>query len=108
MEFSLESPLLLAGLAGGMLRAIVGYIKAKNASKKKQDFSPLYFLATVLVSGAVGYLTVWVFYDLREFILGTLPFTPAISAVLGYAGGDIMENIYKIFTKRLTLFEDAK
>ncbi len=106
MDFSsLEPPLLIAGLSGGMLRAVVGYIKARSAAKKKQAFSPVYFLATVLATGAIGYLTVWVFYDLREFILGSLPFTPAIAAVLGYAGGDIMENIYKIFTKRLTLFE---
>lgn len=103
MDF--ESSLLIAGLTGGMLRAVVGYIKARSATKKNQTFSPVYFLATVLASGAIGYLTVWVFYDLREYILGSFPFTPAIAAVLGYAGGDIMENIYKIFTKRLTLFE---
>jgi len=110
MEFSLPlaSPLLIAGLAGGMLRAVVGYIKAKNALKKSPNFSPLYLLSTVFASGAIGYLTVWFFYDLREIVLGSLPFTPAISAVLGYAGGDIMENVYKIFTKRLTLFEKAK
>ena len=34
-------------------------------------------------------------------------FTPALAFIVGYAGGDLLENIYKIVLKKPSLYEIA-
>jgi hypothetical protein len=34
--------------------------------------------------------------------------SPAIAFVIGYAGGDFIENLYKIILKKPTIFPSAK
>jgi hypothetical protein len=43
--------------------------------------------------------------DLGLTFLGLPVITPAIAIVVGYAGGDFIENIFKILTGKTSLFE---
>jgi len=36
--------------------------------------------------------------------LGVSVFSPALSFIVGYAGGDFLENIYKILTKKASFY----
>ena len=95
--------ILIAGFAGGALRALTGYVKSKSLSRKQVSFRPLSFLATTFVSGAVGLLAAWVSIDLKITFLTGIVITPAIASVIGYAGGDFLESLYKIFSKSSSL-----
>ena len=95
---------LLSGFLGGVLRGLVGYIKYRS-SYKNMPFMPIYFAFSVAVSGAVGLLAAWITKDLGITFLG-LPFiTPALALVIGYAGGDFIENLFKILTGKISLYE---
>ncbi len=95
---------LLSGLLGGVLRGLVGYVKYRS-SYKNTPFMLSYFALSVAVSGAVGFLAAWVAEDLGITFLG-LPFiTPALALVIGYAGGDFIENLFKILTGKTSLYE---
>jgi hypothetical protein len=60
----------------------------------------LYFLATVFISGAIGFLTTISVQEVSlQFEFDA--FNPALAIVSGYAGGDILENVYKILFQRL-------
>ena len=87
---------LLAGFGGGMVRGLVGYIKYKT-SYKAVKFQVYYFVFMVLISGAVGLLATWV---VRESGLMPGILNPAIAFIVGYAGGDFLENIYKTIGKK--------
>ncbi len=95
---------LLAGFVGGVMRGLVGYIKYRS-SYKKVPFQTGYFIFSVLVSGAVGLLAAWVTKDLGIKFLGLPEITAAIAIVIGYAGGDFIENLYKILTGKASLYE---
>ena len=91
--------ILLAGFGGGAVRGIVGFIK-HQFSYKNVSFKVPYFLIMVFLSGIVGLLTAALFN-----------FGPTISFIVGYAGGDFIENVYKIITKKPSLYslpEDLK
>lgn len=84
--------ILAAGFGGGMVRGIVGFTKHQFAYKNV-GFNLWYFLAMVFLSGIVGLLTA------AAFQYGIL-----FSFVIGYAGGDFLENIYKMATKSTSLY----
>ncbi len=94
---------LIAGLFGGILRGLVGIIKYSN-SYKNVEIRPRYFAGMVAVSGVVGITTAWVIHDLGAEFIGLEKITPAMALVAGYAGGDLLENIYKILTRKESLF----
>lgn len=94
---------LIAGLFGGILRGLVGIIKY-STSYKDIDIRPWYFAGMVAVSGVIGITTAWVIHDMGAEFLGLEKVTPAIALVVGYAGGDLLENIYKILTRKESLF----
>lgn len=102
MEFYLG--ILLAGFGGGVARGLVGYIKYRN-SYKNTPFMPGYFAFSVLTSGVVGLLAAWVTKDLGVTFLGLPYITPALALIIGYAGGDFIENLFKILTGRTSLYE---
>ena len=95
--------LLLSGFIGGVARGLVGYIKYRN-SYKNVSFQKGYFIFTVAVSGTVGLLASWVTNDLGISFLGITSLTPAIAMVIGYAGGDFIENLFKILTGKTSLY----
>ncbi len=96
--------ILLTGFLGGIIRGLVGYLKYRS-SYKNTDFLFNYFLLSVGISGLVGLVAAWVTKDLGMTFLGLPAITPAIAIIVGYAGGDFIENLYKILTGKTSLYE---
>lgn len=94
----------IAGFVGGVFRGAVGIIKY-STSYKDIEIRPWYFAGTVAISGVIGITTAWVIHDLGAEFMGLEKVTPAIALIAGYAGGDLLENIYKILTGKKTLFK---
>ena len=93
--------LFIAGFFGGVIRGLVGFLK-HQFSYKNVGFNLLYFLGITFMSGIIG---VTVAISMREIgftIEGA--FTPALSFIVGYAGGDLIENIYKIIVKKSSIY----
>ncbi len=98
------STILLAGLLGGIIRGLVGYLKYRS-SYKNTSFLLNYFLLSVGISGVVGLLAAWITNDLGLTFLGLASITPAIAVIVGYAGGDFIENLFKILTGKTSLYQ---
>jgi len=95
--------ILLAGFGGGVLRGLVGYLKYQFAYKDIK-FKTGYFVFMISISGIVGLATAWAIKD-AGFVFMDLPIlTPAFAFIIGYAGGDFIENIYKIIVKKPSLY----
>ncbi|MFH0819502.1 MAG: hypothetical protein V1892_00545 [bacterium] len=94
--------IILAGFAGGALRGLVGFTKYQF-SYKNVKFNLNYFLAMTAISGVTGLVTAMVAKELGVSFLG-LALNPALAFVVGYAGGDLLENIYKIIIKKPSLY----
>jgi len=92
------------GFLGGITRGLVGYLKYRS-SYKNTSFLINYFLLSVGISGIVGFLAAWVTKDLGITFLGLPSITPAIAMIVGYAGGDFIENLFKILTGRTSLYQ---
>ncbi len=95
---------LIAGLFGGLLRGGVGLVKYIT-SYKDVEIRPHYFLGTVALSGVIGYISAWVAKDVAHTFLELETFPVSFAIVIGYAGGDFLENIFKIAIKNPNLFE---
>ncbi len=95
--------LILAGAGGGILRGIVGYLKYQ-LSYKNVGFRWGYFGIVTLLSAVVGAMAAWAVAasGLRPILVREL--NPAIAFIVGYAGGDIIENIYKIIFGKTSLY----
>ena len=91
--------ILIAGFGGGAVRGLIGYIKHQY-SYKNVGFNIPYFLTMLFLSGIVGLLCAVSIYELGLDFLGIGYLTPALGFIIGYAGGDIIENIYKIIVKK--------
>ncbi len=100
-------PFLIAGFFGGILRGGVGVVKYMT-SYKDVKIRPYYFAGSVLLTGVVGYVASWIAQDVAHIFLelDTIPLSFALIA--GYAGGDFIENIFKIGMKEPHLFEIGK
>jgi len=90
--------ILIAGFGGGAVRGLAGFVKHQY-SYKNVKFNLKYFLGMTFISGIVGLL---VAMGVRETASESLniPLTPAVAFIVAYAGGDFLENIYKIFAKK--------
>lgn len=86
--------ILLWGMFGGVLRGLVGFAKYQTAYKDV-PFRPLYLALTAGLSGVIGLLAAWATQDLGMTALG-VSVTPAVAFVVGYTGGDFIENLFKI------------
>ena len=86
--------ILVAGFGGGVVRGLVGFIKHQFAFKNVA-FNLAYFMTMMFISGIIGLLT--------AVAVNTI--NPAIAFIIGYAGGDFLENVYKIITKKQTIFK---
>jgi hypothetical protein len=98
---------IVGGFIGGLLRGGVGIFKYIT-SYKDVEIRPYYFIGSVALSGVVGCVTAWALSDIATVFLevGAMPVSFAIIA--GYAGGDLIENIFKIVAKEPNLFEVGK
>jgi len=92
--------ILIAGFLGGAVRGLIGFLK-HQFSYKNVAFSPNYFLGTTFLSGIIGLLVSSAVREIGFTYEGF--FTPALSFIVGYAGGDFIENIYKIIVKKSSL-----
>jgi len=86
-----------AAFGGGILRGLVGFLKYQF-SYKEVKFRPYYFLGMIFISGIIGTVAALSIKEVGFTLLGS--FTPALSFIVGYAGGDFIENIYKIIIKK--------
>lgn len=95
--------LLLAGAGGGLVRGIVGFIKHQFAYKNVK-FKPWYLALMMVLSALVGLTVTWsvVQSGLKLPVVGQI--NPAVAFIVGYAGGDFIENLYKIVIGKATLY----
>ncbi len=99
--------ILIAGFGGGVVRGLVGFTKHQY-SYKNVGFRLPYFLGMMFISGIIGLLSAIVTKELGITFLGMDYITPAIAFIIGYAGGDFIENLYKIFLKKPFLYPLSK
>ncbi|MBZ9569698.1 hypothetical protein KJA16_02135 [Patescibacteria group bacterium] len=102
--------ILIVGFAGGVIGGLVGFIKHQY-SYKNVGFRLPYFFNMMFLSGIIGLLTTVAVNELGFTFLGVNYISPALALIIGYAGGDFIENIYKIIIKKPSLYslpEDLK
>lgn len=93
--------ILIAGFGGGAIRGLVGFLK-HQFSYKNVGFRLPYFLAITFISGIIGLLVAIAIKETNITFLGS-ELTPALALVIAYAGGDFLENLYKILVKKSSL-----
>ena len=91
---------ILMGLLGGMVRGLVGFTKYLT-SYKGVKFNWIYFVVTVGVSGLVGGISGWIFNG----IMGADAMNQFYAFIAGYAGGDFLENSFRVLFKQPTMFK---
>ena len=89
----------IAGFGGGFIRGLVGFVKHQY-SYKEVKFNLAHFLSMMFISGSIGVLSAVVVGELGSAALGISQVTPALAFIIGYAGGDFIENIAKIILKK--------
>lgn len=94
--------IFIAAFMGGFVRGLVGWIK-HQFSYKNVAFRPGYFAGMMMTSGIIGLVSVWAIQNVGFTLEGA--FTPALAFIIGYAGGDFIENVYKIIIKKATIYE---
>jgi hypothetical protein len=94
--------ILIAAFGGGFVRGLVGFIK-HQFSYKNVKFDLSYFIGMMFMSGMVGLLSAVAVNQIGLTFLGS--FTPALGFIVGYAGGDFIENVYKIIIKKSNIYE---
>lgn len=92
--------ILIAGFGGGLVRGIIGYLKYQY-SYKNVGFNVPYFLVMAFLSGIIGTLVAFSIKESWIDIGGLDYISPAVAFIIGYAGGDFLDNIYKILTKKV-------
>jgi hypothetical protein len=90
--------IIIAGFGGGAVRSIFAYYK--SFSFKNPKFDTKYFIMMMFISGFIGLITAVLAKELGIKILGISDFNAAIAFLVGYAGGDFLENIYKLIIKK--------
>jgi len=99
--------LLVAGAFGGLIRGLVGFTKHQFAYKNVK-FEPSYFLSLMAISSAIGLVVTWAVVASGLKLPAIESINPAIAFIVGYAGGDVIENIYKIIVRKDSLFLPTK
>ncbi len=98
----------LLGFIGGICRGAVGLIKYMQ-SYKDVEIRPYYFAGMVLISGIIGFASAWVTQDVGLAVFEEMEEMPlSMALVVGYAGGDFLENVYKIIKKNPEFFRAVK
>ena len=95
----------IAGFGGGVVRGLVGFIKHQFAYKNV-PFKLSYFLGMSFISGIIGLLSAIAVESVGFTLEGA--FNPGLAFIIGYAGGDFIENIYKMIIKKSSLYSMDK
>jgi len=94
--------ILIAGFGGGAVRGLVGFLKKESSySYKNPSFNIPYFFLMAFISGVVGLLAAIAVKESAITIEGISFISPAIAFIIGYAGGDFLEGLYKVILKRI-------
>lgn len=96
-----------AGFLGGVIRGILGITK-HVLSYKDVKMRWLYFSSLALISGLIGLVAAWIVQQMGISLMEIEVLSPAIALIVGYAGGDFLENIFKVIIKKPILFEQEK
>ncbi len=80
---------VLVGVAGGVVRALVGILKYMEQNKEAQKFRVGYLLFSILVSAIIG-----------GFAGALSEGNWKLAGLAGYAGADFIESLYKIKTRQ--------
>ena len=96
--------ILIAGFGGGTIRGLVGFIKHQY-SYKNVGFNLAYFLSMMFISGIIGLLIAVSIKEIGLTFFNQEHFNPALAFVIGYAGGDFLENVYKIIIKKSSIYK---
>ena len=89
--------IIIAAFGGGIVRGLMGFIK-HQFSYKNVGFSFPYFFGMLFLSGIIGAL---VAISAKEVgFTFSDSFAPALAFIVGYAGGDFIENLYKIILNK--------
>jgi hypothetical protein len=99
MTVQLFIPILVAGFGGGLIRGVVGFLKHQYRYKDV-PFDLTYFIGMILLSGITGVLIAAAVEDAGSIFLGIETITPGLAFIAGYAGGDFIENLYKVIFKK--------
>lgn len=94
--------LLAAGFGGGMVRGFLGFIKHQY-SYKNVGFNLPYFFVMSFLSGIVGVLVSAAIANAGFSIAGVEYVSPGLAFIIGYAGGDFLESLYKIVLEKFSL-----
>lgn len=105
--FTSTALIIIASFGGGVVRGLVGFIK-HQFSYKNVPFDLSYFSAMMAVSGVVGLLSAVAIKEAGINFLGMDYISPALAFIIGYAGGDFLENIYKIIIKKSSIYPPAE
>lgn len=100
--FNIYLSILIAGFGGGTVRGLVGFVKHQY-SYKNVGFNLPYFSSMMFISGIIGLLSAIAVKEIGLNILDLDYFSPALAFIIGYAGGDFLENIYKIIIKKSSI-----
>ena len=95
--------IFISAFLGGVLRGLVGFMKYQF-SYKEVKFRPRYFLGTMFIAGVVGLLATLAVKEIGFTFLGN--FSATLAFIIGYAGGDFIENIYKIIIKKSSFYDE--
>jgi len=95
--------ILISGFVGGIVRGLVGFIKHQFAYKNV-PFRLSYFLGMSFLSGITGLVSAMAIKEIGFTLEGV--FSPALSFIIGYAGGDFIENVYKIIVKKSSIYSE--
>lgn len=98
--------ILISGFGGGAVRGLIGYIKHQY-SYKNVGFNFPYFLGMSFLSGMIGVMCAVAIKELGMTFFGGY-FNSAMAFIIGYAGGDFIENVYKIIMKTPSLYKFPK
>lgn len=93
---------LVFGALGGVIRGLVGYLKHFQAYKSVK-FEWKYFGMAVGISAAAGLAVAWSIADSGITFAEGMQINAGLAMILGYAGGDAIENLYKIILKKPVL-----
>jgi hypothetical protein len=91
---------VLAGIGGGLLRGLVGYLKYLTAYKGVK-FDTKYFAITVGLAGFIGGIA----GVIANGVLVDTSMNIYYAVLAGYAGGDFFENAFKVVYKKPMLFK---
>lgn len=93
-------PILISGFGGGATRGLIGYLKHQY-SYKNVGFDWKYFTIMMLLSGIVGLLAAIAIDQSMISLEGIAFISPAIAFIIGYAGGDFLDGVYKVLLKKV-------